>query len=45
MLVLNNHEASVEDAKTAIKAKETPDFSKIAPNDSETDGLYIHGRK
>ena len=41
MLVMNNHEASVETAKTAIKAKGTPDFSKIAPNDSETDGLYM----
>lgn len=41
MLVMNNHETSVEAAKTAIKAKGTPDFSKIAPNDSETDGLYM----
>ena len=41
MLVLNNHEASTTVAKTAIKAKGTPDFSKIAPNDSETDGLYM----
>ncbi|CDE73468.1 unknown [Clostridium sp. CAG:451] len=41
MLVMNNHEKSVEEAKTAIKAKGTPDFSKIAPNDSETDGLYM----
>ncbi len=41
MLVINNHEATVESAKTAIKAKGTPDFSKIAPNDSETDGLYM----
>ena len=41
MLVLNNHEATVEDAKTAIKAKGTPNFSKIAPNDTETDGLYM----
>ena len=41
MLVLNNHEASVEDAKTVIKAKGTPNFSKIAPNDTETDGLYM----
>ena len=41
MLVMNNHEATVESAKTAIKAKGTPDFSKIAPNDSETDGLYM----
>ena len=41
MLVMNNHEKSVDEAKTAIKAKGTPDFSKIAPNDSETDGLYM----
>ena len=41
MLVMNNHEATVESAKTAIKAKGTPDFNKIAPNDSETDGLYM----
>ena len=41
MLVMNNHEATTEAAKTAIKAKGTPDFSKIAPNDSETDGLYM----
>ena len=41
MLVIANHEKSVEEAKTAIKAKGTPDFSKIAPNDSETDGLYM----
>ena len=41
MLVMNNHEKSVEEAKTDIKAKGTPDFSKIAPNDSETDGLYM----
>ncbi len=41
MLVMNNHEATVESAKTAIKVKGTPDFSKIAPNDSETDGLYM----
>ena len=41
MLVIANHETSVESAKTAIKAKGTPDFSKIAPNDSETDGLYM----
>ena len=41
MLVMNNHETSVEAAKTSIKAKGTPDFSKIAPNDSETDGLYM----
>ncbi len=41
MLVLNNHETSVESAKTAIKSKGTPDFSKIAPNDIEEDGLYM----
>ena len=41
MLVMNNHEKSIEEAKTAIKAKGTPDFNKIAPNDSETDGLYM----
>ena len=41
MLVLNNHEATTEAAKTAIKAKGTPDFTKIAPNDTETDGLYM----
>lgn len=41
MLVLNNHEATTDAAKTAIKAKGTPDFTKIAPNDTETDGLYM----
>ena len=41
MLVLNNHEATTDVAKTNIKAKGTPDFSKIAPNDTETDGLYM----
>ena len=41
MLVLNNHEATTDIAKTNIKAKGTPDFSKIAPNDIETDGLYM----
>ena len=41
MLVMNNHESSTNAAKTAIKAKGTPDFSKIAPNDTETDGLYM----
>ena len=41
MLVLNNHETTTDAAKTAIKAKGTPDFTKIAPNDSETDGLYM----
>ena len=41
MLVMNNHEASLEEAETVIKAKGTPDFSKIAPNDTEEDGLYM----
>ena len=41
MLVMNNHEATTDAAKTAIKAKETPNFAKIAPNDTETDGLYM----
>mgnify|MGYP004631573969 CR=1 FL=1 len=41
MLVMNNHESSVDTAKTNIKAKGTPDFSKIAPNNTETDGLYM----
>ena len=41
MLVMNNHEATTDAAKTSIKAKGTPDFNKIAPNDSETDGLYM----
>ena len=41
MLVMNNHESTVDVAKTAIKAKGPPDFSKIAPNDTETDGLYM----
>ena len=41
MLVMNNHEATTDVAKTAIKAKGTPNFSKIAPNDTETDGLYM----
>ena len=41
MLVMNNHESTVDVAKAAIKAKGTPDFSKIAPNDTETDGLYM----
>ena len=40
MLVMNNHEASAEIAKTAIKAKGTPNFAKIAPNSDEEDGLY-----
>ena len=41
MLVMNNHEASTDVAKTAIKAKGTPDFTKTAPNDTEKDGLYM----
>jgi hypothetical protein len=41
MLVIANHEASTTAAKTAIKAKGTPDFTKTAPNDTETDGLYM----
>ena len=41
MLVINNHEATTDAAKTAIKAKGTPDFTKTAPNDTETDGLYM----
>ena len=41
MLVLNNHEATIDIAKTNIKAKGTPNFAKIAPNDTETDGLYM----
>ena len=40
MLVMNNHEASAEAAGTAIVAKETPNFAKIAPNSDEEDGLY-----
>ena len=38
MLVMNNHEASVETAKTNINAKGTPDFSKTATTD---EGLYM----
>ena len=41
MLVLNNHEVTTDAAKTAIKAKGTPNFAKIAPNGTETDGLYM----
>ena len=37
MLVMNNHESSVDTAKTNIKAKGTPDFSKTATTD---EGLY-----
>ena len=40
MLVMNNHEASADAAKTAIKEKGTPNFAKIAPNSDEEDGLY-----
>ncbi len=40
MLVMNNHEVSADAAKTAIKAKGTPNFAKIAPNSDEEDGLY-----
>ena len=38
MLVMNNHETSVETAKTNINAKGTPDFSKTATTD---EGLYM----
>ena len=38
MLVIANHEKSVEEAKTNIKAKGTPDFSQIATTD---EGLYM----
>ena len=38
MLVMNNHETSVENAKTNINAKGTPDFSKTATTD---EGLYM----
>ena len=38
MLVMNNHEASADAAKTAIKAKGTPDFSKTATTD---EGLFM----
>ena len=41
MLVMNNHETTTDVAKTAIKAKGTPNFAKIAPNDTEIDGLYM----
>ena len=40
MLVLNNHEATTDVAKTNIKTKGTPNFAKIAPNSDEEDGLY-----
>ena len=38
MLVMNSHETSVENAKTNITNKGTPDFSKIATTD---EGLYM----
>ena len=38
MLVMNNHETSVESAKTNINSKGTPDFSKIATTD---EGLFM----
>ena len=38
MLVLNNHEATTDIAKTNIKAKGTPDFSKTATTD---EGLFM----
>ena len=38
MLVLNNHEQSTDIAKTNIKAKGTPDFSKTATTD---EGLFM----
>ena len=38
MLVMNNHETSVEKAKQNIVAKGTPDFSKIATTD---EGLFM----
>ena len=38
MLVMNNHETSVENAKTNINAKGTPDFSKTTTTD---EGLYM----
>ena len=38
MLVIANHEASADAAKTAIKAKGTPDFTKVATTD---EGLYM----
>ena len=38
MLVMNNHETSIDIAKTNIKAKGTPDFSKTATTD---DGLFM----
>ena len=38
MLVMNNHESSVNIAKTNIKSKGTPDFSKTATTD---EGLFM----
>ena len=38
MLVMNNHELTVDIAKTNIKAKGTPDFSKTATTD---EGLFM----
>ena len=38
MLVMNNHETSVETAKTNINAKGTPDFSKTA---TTNEGLFM----
>ncbi len=38
MLVMNNHESSVDTAKTNIKSKGTPDFSKTATTD---EGLFM----
>ena len=38
MLVIANHEASADAAKTAIKAKGIPDFTKVATTD---EGLYM----
>ena len=38
MLVMNNHEATTDIAKTNIKAKGTPDFSKTATTD---EGLFM----
>ena len=37
MLVMNNHESSVDTAKTNIKSKGIPDFSKTATSD---EGLF-----
>ena len=40
MLVMNNHESSIDIAKTNIKSKGTPDFSKTATTD---EGLFMAG--